>query len=103
MLRKIEYHPLAKLEIQESARWYDDKMEGLGLEFLLEVKFAESKIQKSPDTWQNYEEGTKRLLLKRFPYAIIYLVTEDRIQIIAVAHCKRKPGYWKKRVQDKIL
>jgi len=50
MIRKIEYHPLAKLEIQESAHWYDDKMDGLGLEFLLEVKSAESKIQKNPDT-----------------------------------------------------
>ena len=45
MLRKIEYHPQAKLEIQQSARWYDDKVDGLGLEFLLEVKSAESKIQ----------------------------------------------------------
>ena len=100
MLKKIEYHPLVKLEIQESARWYDERMTGLGFEFLLEVKSAESKIQKNPYTWPNYEAGTKRFLLKRFPYAIIYLVTEDRIQIIAVAHCKRKPGYWKKRVQD---
>ena len=100
MLRKIEYHPSAKLEIQESARWYDDRMTGLGFEFLLEVKSAESKIQKNPDTWPNYEEGTKRFLLKRFPYAIIYLVAEDRIQIIAVAHCKRKPGYWKKRTKN---
>jgi toxin ParE1/3/4 len=102
MLRKIEYHPLAKLEIQESARWYDDRMTGLGFEFLLEVKSAESKIQKNPDTWQNYEEGTKRFLLKRFPYAIIYMISEDRIQTIAVAHCKRNPGYWKKRTQTKF-
>jgi toxin ParE1/3/4 len=77
-------------------------MNGLGLEFLLEVKSAESKIQKHPDTWQNYEEGTKRFLLKKFPYAIIYLISEDRIQIIAVAHCKRKPGYWKSRARDKF-
>ena len=103
MPRIIEYHPLAKLELQESARWYDDRMTGLGFEFLLEVKSAESKIQKNPDTWPNYEEGTKRFLLKKFPYAIIYLVTEDRIQFIAVAHCKRKPGYWKRRMEDDIL
>ena len=103
MLRKIEYHPLAMLEIKESARWYDDQVDGLGLEFLFEVKSAESNIQKNPETWPNYEEGTKRFLLKRFPYAIIYLVAEDRIQIIAVAHCKRKPGYWKKRIEDENL
>ena len=48
MLRKIEYHPSAKLEIQKSAQWYDDRMKGLGLEFLLEVKSAESNIQKNP-------------------------------------------------------
>ena len=100
MLRKIEYHPSAKLEIQESARWYDRRVAGLGLEFLLEVKSAESKIQENPYTWPKYEAETKRFLLKRFPYSIIYLVTEERIQIIAVAHYKRKPGYWKKRTKD---
>ena len=48
MLRQVEYHPEAKSELRESGIWYDDKVDGLGLEFLLEVKNAESRILQNP-------------------------------------------------------
>jgi len=74
------------------------KVDGLGLEFLLAVKDAESKILQNPELWPIYEAGTRRYLMQRFPFAVIYLVSENRIQIVALAHCKRRPGYWKNRV-----
>jgi len=98
MSRQIEYHPEAQSEIQESVNWYNDKVDGLGLEFIFELKNAESQIIHNPESWPIYEAGTRRYLMKRFPYGIIYLVSEQKIQIVAVAHCKRKPGYWKKRL-----
>ncbi len=100
MLRQVEYYPEAKLEIRESSMWYDDKKGGLGLEFLLEVKNAEFKIVQNPQLWQVYESGTRRYLMKRFPFAVIYLLSKKKIQIVAVAHCKRKPEYWKERLQE---
>jgi len=72
MLRQVEYHPYAKSEIQKSANWYDKKVDGLGLEFMLEVKGAESKIINHPESWAIYEQGTRRYIMKRFPYSIIY-------------------------------
>ena len=98
MLRQVEYHPKAKAEIQKSANWYDKKVDGLGLEFLLEVKAAESKIVKNPESWAIYEHGTRRYIMKRFPFSIIYLQSDKKIQIVAVAHNKRRPEYWKNRV-----
>jgi len=98
MLRQVEYHPEAKSEIQESGIWYEGKVDGLGLEFLLAVKDAESKILQNPELWPIYEAGTRRYLMQRFPFAVIYLVSENRIQIVALAHCKRRPGYWENRV-----
>jgi len=98
MLRQVEYHPEAKSEIQESGIWYDDKVDGLGLEFLLEIRDVEFRILQDPELWPIYEVGTRRYVMQRFPFAVIYLVSEQKIQIVAVAHCKRKPGYWKNRV-----
>jgi len=99
MLRQAEYHPYAKTDIKNAAEWYDNKVDGLGLEFMLEVKAAESKIIKNPETWPLYEQGTRRIILKRFPYSIVYLITDDKNLIVAVAHNKRKPGYWEKRAK----
>ena len=98
MLRQVEYHPEAKSELRESGIWYDDKVDGLGLEFLLEVKNAESRILQNPQLCPIYEAGTRRYIMQRFPFAVIYLVSEQKIQIVAVAHCKRRPEYWKDRV-----
>ena len=56
MPRQVEYHPEAKPEIQKAANWYDDKVDGLGLEFLLEVRNAESQIVLTP----NYGQFMKR-------------------------------------------
>ncbi|MEW5766627.1 MAG: type II toxin-antitoxin system RelE/ParE family toxin [bacterium] len=100
MVRPVEYHSQAKAEIQEAIKWYDDKVEGLGLEFLFEVRYAESKIIQAPEMWPTYEGETRRYLLKRFPFGVIYLTSDEKIQIVAVAHYKRKPGYWKKRLKD---
>ncbi|MBN1901622.1 type II toxin-antitoxin system RelE/ParE family toxin [Candidatus Sumerlaeota bacterium] len=100
MVKKVEYHPRAKEEIQEAANWYDSKIEGLGIEFLIEVRQGALKISQTSEMWQIYEGTTRRYLLKKFPFAIIYLSTEEKILIVAVAHCKRKPEYWKERLKE---
>ena len=98
MGKHVEYHPKAKTEIQESLNWYEGKVIGLGLEFLLEVKSAESQVVQNPKLYPIYEGETRRYLLKRFPYALVYLESADKITIVAVAHCMRKPGHWKNRL-----
>ena len=60
MLRQVEYHPEAKAEMQSSAIWYDGKIDGLGLEFLLEVRDAESRNLQNPELWPNYGRITRR-------------------------------------------
>ena len=99
MVKKVEYHPDAVIELRNAIIWYDDQADGLGLEFLLDVKSAESRICQNPTTWPSYEADTRHYLMQRFPYWIIYLVLFDKIQIVSVAHCKRKPGYWKHRLK----
>jgi plasmid stabilization system protein ParE len=55
-------------------------------------------IALAPHRWPTYLHGTRRLVIQRFPFSVIYLDDSDLITIIAVAHSKRKPGYWKDRL-----
>ena len=99
MKPRVEYHPAAKREIVASKNWYDKQSEGLGLEFLLEVKKSEKKVIENPKMYPFYEGETQRFLLDRFPFSLIYLFTEGIIQVVAIAHNSRKPKYWITRIE----
>ncbi len=98
MKKRVEYHPEAIREIHEAVKWYNARNDGLGTEFLIELKSAESLIAGEPEIWPFYEGNTQRYLLKKFPFSVIYLICKEKIQIVAITHCKRKPAYWRKRL-----
>ncbi len=96
-MRHVKIHSEAYAEAEEARTWYGEKSQGLGLEFLDEVDRAIKVIQESPAVWPTYTEGTRRFLLHRFPFGIIYQHDEIKIQIWAIMHLSRKPEYWKNR------
>lgn len=93
----ITLHHDAYSELEHAKTWYSKQAEGLGDQFFQEVQFAIAQIQKTPHTWPNYTKGTRRFLVHRFPYAVVYVPTPSKIHILAVMHLKRKPDYWKNR------
>ncbi len=94
---KFRFHPAAETELQEASDWYEAQREGLGLEFLVSVRHRIAVLLENPQRWRLFQ-GTRRVLLGRFPYAIVYReVAPDEIEIIAVAHFKRRPKYWTTR------
>lgn len=56
-----------------------------------------SRIVEAPDRWPMYTHGTRRYLLRRFPFSVVYRVSGIAITVVAVVHGKRRPGYWKSR------
>jgi plasmid stabilization system protein ParE len=88
----------AHLEQEEAFDWYHARNKQAAAAFVQEIKDARLAIQNSPEGWAKYLHGTRRYRLKRFPYLIVYRVTEHRIDIIAVAHGRRRPGYWVDRL-----
>jgi plasmid stabilization system protein ParE len=62
---------------------------------LLDV--AAEAVRQAPEAWPPYDHGTRRFLLRRFPYFLVYRVEPTRVVIVAVAHAHRRPGYWKDR------
>lgn len=97
VVRRLEVHPEVYEELEAARFWYEDHAAGLGSEFLDEIDRAITTIQRSPEAWPVYSGTTRRFLVHRFPFAIIYRYDDFIIQIVAVAHQRRKPGYWKAR------
>ena len=94
-----EFHPEALEEYQEAAKYLGGKEPGLDLRFVDCVERAIASIVEDPHRWRCLEEDVRRCLTRVFPYGIFYTIEPDFILIVAVAHCSREPGYWKRRVK----
>ena len=97
----IDYHPQARLEVDAAFDWYRERSPRAAERFYLELDKAHMKIQDSPKSWPAFLYGTRRFLLKRYPYIVVYRVAEHRIEVIAVAHGRRRPGYWADRLTSR--
>jgi len=86
------------LEIEGADEWYLERSLDASAAFLAAVSEAFDTISAAPNRWPKYLHGTQRLLLHRFPFSIVYLDDTDVVNIVAVAHNKRRPGYWKRRL-----
>lgn len=91
----------AESEFNSSVAFYEERLAGLGLDFEAAVRDALGRIADAPDRWPMGKQGTRRYIMTRFPFIIHYLDLPDKLWIIAFAHAKRKPGYWKQRLQSK--
>lgn len=91
------FHPFAEKELEESVSYYDKCSTGLGLEFAEEVYATIKRILEYPDAWPKFSKNSRRCLVNRFPYGIIFQIKANMIRIIAVANLHRHPDYWKHR------
>jgi toxin ParE1/3/4 len=99
-MRKVTFHEDATFEISEAARYYENSAPELGLAFLDEIEKTIRRIMENPCACQLVGEEIRQALVARFPYSILYIVEPDNcIRIVAVAHHKRRPGYWGERSQ----
>jgi plasmid stabilization system protein ParE len=96
----VDVHPDVYAELEHSRAWYEERAVNLGTEFLDEVDRAIEAVRDSPGTWPLHDEdtGTRRYLVHRFPYGVVYRVRDHAIQVIAVMHLRRHPDYWRGRV-----
>lgn len=95
---EVEFHPESAAEFDAAVEWYRENSEQAAAEFLREVDEAIASIAANPDRWAEHLYGTRRCVLRHFPYVVVYLLNETRVEIVAVAHGRRRPGYWAERV-----
>jgi hypothetical protein len=95
----FEFHTEAILEAKEAADWYAERSLSAAMNFKSELRLAEDNVTVQPETWSAYLHGTRCYRLNQFPYGLVYIERGDRIIGIAVAHLKRRPGYWRQRLK----
>jgi len=96
MKRTLRVLPDAEAELVSATIWYEDKRPGLGVEFVAIVDQALQSILEHPEAcpvWRP-DRPYRKHPLKRFPYVLFFRVDSATIEIVAVAHAKRRPDYW---------
>lgn len=94
---RVEFHPEARWEVEETGNYYESRMTGLGERFVEELERASDLLAEFPEIGRRLEGVFRQLFLHRYPYSLIYSVEAQRIWIVAVAHHRRRPGYWRRR------
>lgn len=92
------FHPEAEIEFFAAIDYYEECSEGLGLEFSQEIFAAIKRIANFPMAWSQYSANSRRCLVKRFPYGIVYRIVQDEVIIFAIMQLNREPDYWKTRL-----
>lgn len=97
---RIDWHEEAQEEYGDSAAYYELQAEDLGERFVIRMESAVARIFAAPLMPRCFEGECRKVRVEKFPYSIIYRVKGDELQILAVMHAKRAPGYWKSRMKD---
>ena len=97
-MKRVEYHPDARLDLIESATFYEDRQVGLGGRFLDAVIKAETTIGQHPGAGTPDVRGTRRMRVPWFPYGLVYKAYRNVIVVFAVVNFSRRPGFWHERL-----
>lgn len=105
MRRRLVLERGVEREIESATEWYEAERTGLGLDLAREVRGVFEKLVTRrvlggvvvPGV--SHELPVRRMLLKRFPYAVVFLAQKTVVYIVAFAHLKKRPDYWHRRLQ----
>lgn len=93
----VSFHPSAGEELLEATEWYLKRSQSAAVGFVREVDQALARIAEAPERYPVTKFGTRRFVLATYPYDVVYRIVSEAVQVMAVAHHARKPGYWRRR------
>lgn len=95
--KRLRFHPQAEQEYLTSLAWYNERSPVAAINFETAFEQAAERIKTAPQRWPTYYRDFRRYILRQFPFSVIYREFSTEIVVFAVAHGRRKPGYWKDR------
>ncbi|MBL7078028.1 MAG: type II toxin-antitoxin system RelE/ParE family toxin [Kiritimatiellae bacterium] len=98
MSRRLIVRPEAEAELTEAFDWYEDRVSGLGSDFLLCVDAVLNAILRNPQHYPRVHRIVRRALTRRFPYEVFFVEDDERIVVLSIFHAKRNPKRWQERV-----
>ena len=99
MNKPLRILDLAAKEARKAWLWYRARSKRVAERFQHALEYAVQQIEEQPDRWPEYLAGTQFTRLQRFPYLVVFRELDSEVQIIAVAHAHRRPGYWNRRLK----
>ena len=96
--KPVEYHQGALADVKSAVAWYRKRSPKAASDFVEELRRGTDTIRETPERWPMGKNDTRRFLLWRFPFAIVYSEQESVVMVWAVAHGSRRPDYWAHRV-----
>lgn len=97
---KVEFLPEADEEFREAARYYESEAAGVWVAFITAVHKGVAEIVELPLAAQAIRAGIRKKVLRHFSYNLFYAIEADTLVIVAVAHQRRRPNYWRARLQN---
>ena len=103
MILGFDFHPEARAELLADVEWYDQREADLGARFEGAVRDSIGVAVESPEAWARWADWDRDPTVRSkgvsgFPYRVVYFVAGQRLTVVAVAHAKRRPGYWRARI-----
>ena len=97
-MTQLQFFEEASEEAEEARRWYRERSEPTEAAFLSELDHAIAVVLEAPHRWPKHIAGTRRYVFPTFPYSLVYFLEHQIVNIVAIAHEKRRPGYWQERL-----
>jgi len=98
MKYEVEFHPSAGDEVVAIKRWYLERSEDAAARFEEELRQVVVGLEEYPMRWRERSAGVRQHVMHRFPFLVVYRVKQAIVEVVAVAHGRRRPGYWKSRL-----
>ena len=96
---RILFRPEARAEALEAQAWYESRLPGLGAEFGRAVDAAVATVARNPEAFAVVTGVTRRILLRRFPFSLVYRARADELLVVAVFHHRREPSRLRRRTR----
>ena len=96
----VRIRPLAQRDVRRAFSWYERQQPGLGRDFVEELDVVYERLADSPYAYQDIFHGVRRAILRRFPYAVFYLVPDKEVRVLAVIDMSRDPAVWRRRIDN---
>ena len=96
--RRLLVRPEAEAEMADAFDWYEDRVSGLGSDFLLNVEAVIHAILRDPQQFPRVHRVVRRALTRRFPSEVFFVEDDERVVVLSVFHAKRNPKQWQQRI-----
>jgi plasmid stabilization system protein ParE len=98
-LNRVNIQPEAQAEADRAAAWYESQRVALGVEFILELDLAMERAAENPESYAMQYREVRRVLLRRFPYAVYFIYEEGVLEVFAILHQHQDPSTWESRAR----